>query len=187
VRQPGDQSFHAQSPQVVTHLAHRVRHAEQGAHLGAKVPVGEPGDGVLAGAQGAGQGHDPRVAEPQGWGPPTLLEGWSRDPLEGWARKDTALADTESIDHATVHVTGLGQDLGQVLDPTSHPEISGVVDDGLDTERPTACEVGLHPGVSEVGVEGDLVPGAQQPGAVPVRWWGADPAAEDDLHLFRSG
>jgi hypothetical protein len=42
-----------------------------------------------------GQGHDPRVAEVQGWGPPTFHQGWSRDPLTGWAGKDTALADTQ--------------------------------------------------------------------------------------------
>ena len=101
-----NKSLHAESPVVIAHLAHRVRHAEQGAHLGAKAPVGEPGDGVHEGAQSAGQGHDPRVAKPQGWGPPTIADGWSRDPLKGWARKDTALADTESIDHAAVDVTG---------------------------------------------------------------------------------
>jgi hypothetical protein len=135
----------------------------------------------------AGQGgHDPRVAEPQGRGPPTVLEGWPRDPLKGWARKDTALADTESIDHATVDVTGLGPDFGQVLDPPRHTEVGGVVEDGLDAERPAVFEVGLHPGVPEVGVEGDLVAGAQQPGPVAARWWGADPATEDDPHLFRA-
>jgi hypothetical protein len=65
-------------------------------------------------------------------------------------------------------------------------EISGVVDDGLDAKRPPALEVGLHPGMPEVGVEGDLVPGAQQPGPVAVRGRGADPATEHDLHLLRA-
>jgi hypothetical protein len=49
--QPGDQAIEAESAQVTTHLAHRVRHAEQGGHLGAKAPVGEPGDGVHDSAQ----------------------------------------------------------------------------------------------------------------------------------------
>ena len=105
---------------------------------------------MQAGAQGADQGHDPRVAEPQGWGPPTVLEGWSRDPLKGWARKDTALADTESIDHATVDVTGLGEDFGQVLKSARHPEITGVVDDGL-------CDTRSHV-VSECVEEVRLMP-----------------------------
>src|SRR6185312_3503882 len=156
----------------------------QAAHPGAQAPVGEPGDDVQPRAQRADQGHDPRVAEPQGWGPPTVLEGGSRGPLKGWARKDTALADPESIDHATVDVTGLDEDFRQMLQAAGHPEIGGVVDDGLDAKRPPALEVGLHPGVAEVGVEGDLVPGAQQPGPVAVRGRGADPAAEHDLHLF---
>ena len=51
-----------------------------------------------AGAQGAGQGLDPRVAEPQGRGPPAILgEGGVCDPLNGWTRKDAALTDTFSI------------------------------------------------------------------------------------------
>ncbi len=35
-----------------------------------------------------------------------------------------------------------------------------VVDHGLDAERLAAFEVGLHPGVPEVGVEGDLIAAA---------------------------
>jgi hypothetical protein len=47
---------------------------------------------VHQGAQGAGQGHDPRVAEPQGWGPPTIADGWSRDPLKDLDGAGAALA-----------------------------------------------------------------------------------------------
>src|SRR5690349_23609462 len=141
---------------------------------------------MQAGAQGADQGHDPRVAAAQGWGPPTVLEGGSRGPLKGWARKDTALADPESIDHATVDVTGLRKDFRQMLQTAGHPEIGSVVDHGLDPECPPALEVGLHPGMPEVRVEGDLVAAAQQPGPGPVRGWGADPAAEHNLHLLRA-
>jgi hypothetical protein len=80
------------------------------------------------------------------------LEGGSRGPLKGWARKDTALADTESIDHATVHVTGFAEQFLQMFQSPRHPEITGVVDDGLDPKRPAALEVGLHPQVPEMGV-----------------------------------
>jgi hypothetical protein len=64
------------------------------------------------------------------------------------------------------------------------PEVTGVVDHRLDPEGPPAFEVGLHPRVPEVGVEGDLVTGAQQPGAVATRWWGTHSPTEDDLHLL---
>jgi hypothetical protein len=62
--------------------------------------------------------------------------------VSGWARKDTALADPESIDHAPVDVTGLGQDFRQMLQAAGHPEIGGVVDDGLcDTRSHAASEL----------------------------------------------
>jgi hypothetical protein len=47
---------------------------------------------VQPGAQRADQGHDPRVAEPQGWGPPTILNGWSRGPLKDADAAGGALA-----------------------------------------------------------------------------------------------
>ena len=70
-------------------------------HLGTKAPVGES-EGVQADTQGAEQGHDPRIAEPQGGRPPAIRgEGGLRDPLKGWARKDTTLPDTFSIEQAS--------------------------------------------------------------------------------------
>jgi hypothetical protein len=114
----------------------RLVGAEQGGDVGAQAPVGEAADGMNAGAQGAGQGHDPRVAEPQGRGPPAVLDGWPRDPLKGWARKDTTLADTESVDHPAVHVTPAGEQFVQVLQAAGHPEIARVVDDGFGPETP---------------------------------------------------
>jgi hypothetical protein len=50
--------------QIVAHLAGGVAGAEQLGNTGAKAPVGDAGDGEQTGTQGAGQGHDPRVAEP---------------------------------------------------------------------------------------------------------------------------
>ena len=81
---------------------------EQAGYLGAKAPVGESGDGVERDAQGAEQGNDPRVAEPQGRGPPPVGgERGERDPRKGWARKDTTLPDTFTIEQAAVDVRAL--------------------------------------------------------------------------------
>ena len=103
-----DQAVEAQPGKVVAHLVDRVGRAEQMVHLGTQAPVGES-EGVEADTQGAEQGHDPRVAEPQGWGPPAVGgDRRLRDPLKGWARKDTALPDTFSIEQAAVDVTGFG-------------------------------------------------------------------------------
>jgi hypothetical protein len=55
----------------------------------------------------------------------------------------------------------------------------------LDAKRPALLEVALHPGVPEVGVEGDFVAVAQQPGPVAADRVGAHPPTEHDLHLFR--
>jgi hypothetical protein len=38
-----------------------------------------------------------------------------RDPLKGWARKDSALADTFSFHDAVVDRTGLGRQFVEVL------------------------------------------------------------------------
>ena len=84
----------------------------------------------------------------------------------GWARKDTALTDTESIEHAAIDVTGFDREFLKMGQSAQQSEVAGVIHDGLDPEGPAALEVGLHPGVPEVGVDRDLVPGAQQAGAV---------------------
>src|SRR5512142_1894097 len=111
-------------------------------------------------------------------------DGRSRDPLKGWARKDTALADPKSVDHPAVDVTGPDEQLVEVLQAPGDPKVAGVVDDGLDPKRPALLQVALHARVAEVGVERDLVAAAQQPGAVPADRLGAHPAGEDELHLL---
>ena len=61
-----DQALHPEPGEVVAHLVDGVvgrRDAEQMGHLGAQAPVGES-EGVQGDAQGAEQGHDPRIAEP---------------------------------------------------------------------------------------------------------------------------
>src|SRR6266481_7190738 len=86
-----------------------VFNSEQSGHQGAQAPVGDAGDGAQGDAQGAGQGLDPRVAETHGCSSPPLRgDGGVRDPLEDWIRKDTALADTLSLQHAGVDRTCLG-------------------------------------------------------------------------------
>ena len=62
--------------------------------------MGESED-VDTDAESAEQRHDPRVAESDGWSPSPV-----RDPLKGWARKDTALPDTLSIEQSGVDVKG---------------------------------------------------------------------------------
>jgi hypothetical protein len=74
-------------------------------------------------ARGAGQGHDPRVAEAQGWGPPALLEGGTRDPLKGWARKDTALTDAFSIQQPMVDRAGGVLEFFEVVQPPADPQV----------------------------------------------------------------
>src|SRR6266487_1059398 len=90
----GDQAVAAQPGKVVAGLVHAVGGAEQSGHQGAQALVGDAGDGEQRVGQGAGQGLDPRVAEPQGWGPAAIVgDGGLRDPRKGWTRKDRALAD----------------------------------------------------------------------------------------------
>jgi hypothetical protein len=115
---PFDQPFEAQPSQVVAHpVAGVALRAEQRGHQGTQALVGDrSGDGVDGQGQRAGQGHDPRVAEPQGRGPlPAVLDGGVCDPLKGWARKDAALADTLSLQQAAVGVTALGLELVEVF------------------------------------------------------------------------
>jgi hypothetical protein len=112
----GDEAVAAKPGEVVASLIHAVAAAEQSGHQGAQALVGDAGDGEQGGGQGAGQGLDPRIAEPSGRGPPPIHRGgWVRDPLEGWARKDTALADPLSIEQTAVDRTGAGVKFGQVV------------------------------------------------------------------------
>src|SRR5690242_3264937 len=97
-----DEPVGSESGEVVAGLVDGVGDAEQMAHLGAQAPVGES-EGVQADTQGAEQGHDPRISEPQCGRPPAILgEGGLRDPLKGWARKDTTLPDPLSIEQAAL-------------------------------------------------------------------------------------
>ena len=59
-------------------------------------------------------------------GPPAILgEGGLCDPLKGWARKDTTLPDTFSIEQAGVDVTGLGLQLVQMFQAAVAAQVVG--------------------------------------------------------------
>jgi len=64
VRDAGDQPVAGQAGELVAGLVGGVGGAEQAGHQGAQALVGDAGDGAQRVGEGAGQGHDSRVAEP---------------------------------------------------------------------------------------------------------------------------
>jgi hypothetical protein len=133
--QPNDQALQPEPAQVIAAAGPAVRLAEQRFDEWSQGSVGDAADQVGGDGEGAGQGLDPRVAEPQGWGPPPVHQGRSRDPLKGWTRKDAALTDMFMIQQSAVDVTDLGLEFGQMPEAAQHPQIGRVVDDGLDPQR----------------------------------------------------
>ena len=88
----------------------------------------------------------PRISEPECGRPPAILvEGGLCDPLKGWARKDTALADPFSIHQPAVGCTGLGLQLIQMFQTAQAPQVGRGVDHGLDAQCPAFFEVLLDP------------------------------------------
>jgi hypothetical protein len=82
--------------------------------------------------------------------------GGVRDPLKGWTRKDAALADAFSIKQSAVGGTGLGLHGVEVVQATLAAQVIGVVDHGLDPQRPAVFEVLLDPGMLVEGVHGHI-------------------------------
>ena len=141
-----DQPFQAEPAEVVAAAGSAVGLAEE---LGDQRPqgsVGDAADQVGGDGEGAGQGLDPRVAEPQGWGPPPVHQGRSRDPLKGWTRKDAALTDLFMIQQSAVDVTGFRLEFGEMHQASSHAEVGRVVDHGLDPQGTALFEVLLGAG-----------------------------------------
>src|SRR6266702_4536694 len=168
-------------------MAWSVVAAEQPGDQHTQVLVGEAGRGEQRGTQRAGQGHDPRITEPQGRGPtPLRIDGGVRDPLKGWTRKDTTLADSFSIQDALVDRTGLGLQLVEVGQAGVAAQVTGCVDDGLDPHRATVLQILPDPGVPVEHVEDDpaVVPAVDR-GAERADRVAPDPTPEDDLDIVR--
>jgi hypothetical protein len=150
-----------------------------------KAPVGESDHGVQPDTQGADQGHDPRVAEPQGRGPPAIGgHRWQRDPLKGWARKDKTLADAFSIHQTAVACTGLILQFVQVLQAGEVPQVPWGVDHGLNAQRPSFLEILLDPGVLVEHVHGRVYAAGHNPGGEAGLGVRADPPVEDQRYLI---
>jgi len=65
-----------------------------------------------------------------------------RDPLEDWIRKDTALADTFSLQQAGVDRTAFGLQLVEIVQAALAAEVVRSVDHGLDPQGTPVCRVG---------------------------------------------
>ena len=88
---------------------------------------------ALSGAESGGQSDGALIPEAQGSGSLALSVVGLVDALEERRADGTALAGTLDHKQAVVDLAGLGDQLGQVLEPGEDPDVFGFVDDGLDT------------------------------------------------------
>jgi hypothetical protein len=86
--------------------------------------------------QGTGQGHGAYITEPESSGPLALPYVGLVDTLEERIAYGTALTGTLDHKHPLVDLSGLGHQLGQVLEAGEDPDVMGFVDHGFDTQRP---------------------------------------------------
>src|SRR5258708_15115066 len=136
VRDAGDEPVAGQAGQVVGGLVVAVGGAEQAGHQGAQALVRDAGDGVQRAGEGAGQGHDSRVTEPQSRGPPAILrEGGLRYPRKGWTIEDTSLADFLSLQQPGVDRTCPGLEFGEVVQAASAAEVNSGALTTVSTRR----------------------------------------------------
>src|SRR5215472_2492420 len=181
-----DQSVAAEPGEVVGGLAHGVGDAAQSGHPGTKALVRDAGDDEVPYGEATGQGLHPGVREAHGRDPPPRrVCGGVRDPLDDWIREDAAaLAGNYSIHQPGVACTRFGRQFVQVLQAALAAQVTGVVDDGLYSERAVFLQVDLDPRVLEAQVDGDLVAAVEQPGGEDAGRLAGDPGAEDDLHVL---
>ena len=127
-----DEAVESEASQVVAHLVGAVVRVEESGDEPAKAFVGEAGDGVDDTAEGAGQGHGAWVPEAQGSGSLALPYVGLVETVEEIVADGTALTGTFDHKQTAVDGAGLGDELGQVLEPGQDPDVGWLVDDGLD-------------------------------------------------------
>ena len=173
-----DEAVETEAAQVVGHLAGGVVGVEESGDEPAKASVGEAGDGVDDTAQGAGQGYGAWIAEAERSGSLALPCVGLMDALEERRADGTALTGTLDHKQTTVDLAGLVDQLAKVLEPGQDPEVGGLVDDGLDSQRPPFFEVLLDARMLVAEVHLHLGARREQPGDEGLFGGGANLAGE---------
>src|SRR5262245_38896633 len=111
-----DQAVAGEPGEVVAGLVHAVGAVQQAGHQAAEGLVGDAGDREQHGGDGAGQGLDSKVAEPEcGRLPAAVGDGGLGDPFNDWTHKHSALADCFSVQQPGVDRTRPVLQVGQVV------------------------------------------------------------------------
>jgi hypothetical protein len=99
----------------------------------------------------------------------------------------TTLAGTFDLKQTVVDPAGPLHQLGQVLEPGQDPDVSGFVDDGLDTQGPPFFQILLDPAVLVAKIHPDLGPCTEDPGGEGLgRGPAATVAPKDGMDLVGS-
>jgi hypothetical protein len=85
------------------------------------------------------------IPEAQGSGSLALPYVGLVDALEERRADGTALAGTLDHKQTVVDLSGLADELSQVLEPGKDTDVGWLVDDGLDAESPPFFQVSLQP------------------------------------------
>jgi len=98
-------------------------------------------------AECTGQGHGALIPEAEGSGSLALAYVGLVDALEECRADGTALAGTLDHKQTAIDLTALFDQLSQVFESGEHADVLGLVDDGLDAERPPFFQVLLDAAV----------------------------------------